>query len=267
MIYRFALLIIAAAVLISGCAKASTEPLAPAGHEAVVVAGAQDIVPDPAKKVYLTFDDGPNSYFTKLILDILKQSGVKATFVVIGSNIEKNPEVFKRILDEGHSVVNHTFCHDYKKLYESPEAFLSDLDRCDKIITAFGGKAVKIYRAPGGSSRLNQDFYEFICSSGYKTLDWNVSSADSDPKGIGKEQLVSNVKNGVINMEKMEKAPIILMHDGTEIYLGLENPGEAVENYIRSRESDVAALPEIIDFLKSRGYTFAGVDEHTPPAW
>ncbi len=59
--------------------------------------------------------------------------------------------------------------------------------------------------------------------------------------------------------ESMEKTPIILMHDGTEICLDLDNPGEAVQNYIRSRESNVAALPDIIDFLQSRGYTFAGV--------
>ncbi len=77
MIYRFALLLISAAVLLGGCARTSTGPLAPAGHEAVVVAGAQDdrgIVPDPAKKVYLTFDDGPNSHFTELILDVLKKA-------------------------------------------------------------------------------------------------------------------------------------------------------------------------------------------------
>lgn len=270
MIYRFALLLISAAVLLGGCAKTSTESPSLAGHEAVVVAGAQDvrdIVPDPAKKVYLTFDDGPNSHFTKQILDVLKESGVKATFAVVGSNIEKNPDVFKRILDEGHSVINHTYCHDYTKLYESPASLLADLDRCNRTIAAFGGKSVKIYRVPGGSSGLNKEFYDFMCGSGYKTVDWNVSSADSDPRGVSKEQIVANVKNGVINIENMDNTPIILMHDGTEICLDLDNPGEAVQNYIRSRESDVAALPEIIEFLQSRGYTFAGVDEGTPPAW
>lgn len=268
MFYRLALLLISAAFLLSGCVKASTE--VPAAQETTVVAGVQDsvkIAPDPAKKVYLTFDDGPNSHFTGQILDILKNSGVKATFVVIGSNIEQNPEVFMRILNEGHSVVNHTYCHDYKKIYESPEAFLADLDRCNKTISAHGGSAAKIYRAPGGSSKMSKTFYEIISKNGYKTLDWNVSSADSDPKGVSPEQIIENVKNGVINIEKMEKTPIILMHDGTQINPKVDKPGEAVENYIRSRESDVAALPVIINYLQSRGYTFAGVDENTPPAW
>jgi peptidoglycan/xylan/chitin deacetylase (PgdA/CDA1 family) len=270
MIYRLALLLISAAVLLSGCVKASTETLEPPNHETVAVAGIQDsanTVPDPAKKVYLTFDDGPNSHFTEQILDVLKNSGVKATFVVIGSNIEKNPEVFKRILREGHSVVNHTFSHDYKKIYETPEAFLAELERCEKTISAFGGNTAKIYRAPGGSSSMKKTFIDFLNKNSYRTLDWNVSSADSDPKGVSPEQIILNVKNGIISIEKMEKTPIILMHDGTEISLEVDNPGTAVENYIRSRKSDVAALPEIINFLQSRGYTFAGVDESTPSAW
>lgn len=269
MIYRLALLLISTAILLSGCVKASTEPLVPAKEPAAaaVVQDSADTVPDPAKKVYLTFDDGPNSHFTGLILDVLKNSGVKATFVVIGSNIEKNPDVFKRIVLEGHSVVNHTFCHDYDQLYQSPDSLLADLARCDQAIAALGGNAAKIFRAPGGSSWLDESFYDYLNNNGYKTLDWNVSSADSDPKGVSPEQIIANVKNGVINIEKMEKTPIILMHDGTEINLHVDNPGEAVENYIRSRESDVAALPEIINFLKSRGYTFAGVDHDTPAAW
>lgn len=269
MVYRIAILLISAAVLFSGCAKTSTPLLS--AQETTVLSGARDnnadTGPDPAKKVYLTFDDGPNSHFTGLILDVLKNSDVKATFVVIGNNIEKNPQVFQRILFEGHSVVNHTFCHDYDKLYQSPEIFLDDLDRCNQAIAAFGGNTDKIFRAPGGSSRLSKSFYDYLQINGYKTLDWNVSSADSDPKGVSPAQIIANVKNGVINIEKMEKTPIILMHDGTEINLHVDNPGEAVENYIRSRESDVAALPEIINFLKSRGYTFAGVDQDTPAAW
>lgn len=271
MIYRLAILLISAAVLLSGCAKAST-PLLAAQEPSVapVVAGVQDradTVPDPAKKVYLTFDDGPNSHFTGLILDVLKNNGVKATFVVVGSNIEKNPEVFQRILHEGHSVVNHTFGHDYDLIYQSPEAFLADLVRCEQAIAALGGNSNKIFRAPGGPSQLNGSFYDYLQHNGYNSLDWNVSSADTDPNGVSAEQIIANVKNGVINMENMEKTPIILMHDGTEINLHLENPGQAVENYIRSRTSDVAALPEIIEFLKSRGYTFAGVDQDTPAAW
>jgi peptidoglycan/xylan/chitin deacetylase (PgdA/CDA1 family) len=268
MIYRLILVLISGAFLISGCVSTSAGLSFTFKHQAP--ASIQDdvrIVPDPAKKVYLTFDDGPNSHFTEQILDILKNSGVKATFVVIGGNIEKNPEVFKRILNEGHRVVNHTYSHDPEKIYTSQDAFLAELDRCDNLISSLGGSTNKIYRAPGGSASLSKTLYEALTRNGYRTLDWNVSSADSDRNGVSPEQIIENVKNGVARMEKMEKTPIILMHDGTEISLNVENPGKAVENYIRSRESDAAALPEIINFLKSNGYTFAGVDENTPSAW
>jgi peptidoglycan/xylan/chitin deacetylase (PgdA/CDA1 family) len=265
MIYKIILLLLSGAFLLSGCVS-SIAGLSSQQPPARVQSDVKTI-PDPAKKVYLTFDDGPNSHYTEQILDILKNNSVKATFVVIGGNIEKNPEVFKRILNEGHSVVNHTFSHDCSKIYASSETFQAELEKCDKLISSLGGNTVKIYRAPGGPSSMSKTIYGFLSKNGYKILDWNVSSADSDPKGVSPEQIIENVKNGVIRMESMEKPPIILMHDGTEISLNVVNPEAAVNNYIRSRESDAAALPEIIKFLQSRGYTFAGVDENTPSAW
>lgn len=242
--------------------QAQTSPQTDSG------AAPQPAVPaDPAKKVYLTFDDGPNSHFTGQLLDILKKYNVKASFAVIGSNVEKNPAVLKRIVDEGHVVVNHTYSHDYKKIYASPAAFVADLERGNQAIASATGSGVKIFRAPGGPSKLSKPFFDLLNKDGYKSLSWNVASADTDPKGITPEQIVSNVEKGVINIEKMKKTPIILMHDGTEINLNADKPGTAVHTYIHNREGDVAALPAIIEFLQARGYTFAGVDENTPPAW
>lgn len=77
------------------------------------------------KRVYLTFDDGPNDIFTPRVLDILKQEGARATFMVVGTNVVKNPDVMRRIVNEGNGLANHTFSHDYKKIYRSPEKLLS----------------------------------------------------------------------------------------------------------------------------------------------
>ncbi|MCG9967684.1 polysaccharide deacetylase [Pelotomaculum terephthalicicum JT] len=222
---------------------------------------------EPAKYVYLTFDDGPNSHYTGIILDILKKYDVKASFVVIGSNIEKNPEVLKRIVNEGHGLVNHTFSHDYNKIYASPRAFLEDLQKCAQAITALTEKNVKVFRAPGGPAKLNKNIDELLSKNGYLSLGWNVSAADTDPNGATPEQVYGNVANGVVNMERMKRVPIILMHDGTEINLSQSSPGTATLNYIKNRESDVAALPKIIEFLQARGYSFAIVDEKTPSVW
>ncbi len=273
--YKLLLLLIIAASLVTGCARVTTNAAAtpdgqPNQTSASTLENEQAPAPavpaDPGKKVYLTFDDGPNSHYTGLVLDILKKFNVKASFVVIGSNIEKNPAVLQRILDEGHHLVNHTYSHDYKIIYASPQAFLADLGKCNVAIAKIGHE-VKIFRAPGGPSKLDKTYYEYLERYGYKSLEWNVTAADTDPNGVRPEQIIENVKNGVMRMEKMDKAAIILMHDGAEININVENPGPAVQNYIKSRESDIAALPVIIEFLQSKGYTFAGVDENTPAAW
>ncbi|MCL6635765.1 MAG: polysaccharide deacetylase family protein, partial [Peptococcaceae bacterium] len=182
-------------------------------------------------------------------------------------NIERNPDVFQRILAEGHHVINHSYSHDYKKIYTRPEAFLDDLEQANHAIAAFTGEECKIFRAPGGPSKLNKNFRELLNRKGYRSLGWNVASADTDPNGVSPEQIVQNVIEGVNRIESMKKTPIILMHDGTEINVNMDKPGTATKNYIRNRESDVAALPVIIEFLQEKGYTFAGVDENTPPAW
>ncbi|NLI12730.1 polysaccharide deacetylase family protein [Pelotomaculum propionicicum] len=273
--YKLFFLLLIAASLLSGCGRVTTNAAAtpdePQSRTSASTtenepAPAPPVPADPNKKVYLTFDDGPNSHYTGLVLDILKRYNVKATFVVIGSNVEKNPAVLQRILDEGHNLVNHTYSHDYKIIYASPQAFLADLEKCNNAIGKTGHEA-KIYRAPGGPSKMEKSYYDYLSRYGYKSLEWNVSSADSDPRGVSPEQIINNVKNGVIQMEKAGRPPIILMHDGTEININVENPGAAVQNYIKSRESDIAALPVIIEFLQARGYTFAGVDANTPSAW
>jgi len=164
--YRLLLLLLIAASLVTGCARVTTNAAAtPDGQQKQISASTSKNVPapapsvpaDPGKKVYLTFDDGPNSHYTGLILDILKKHNVKATFVVIGGNIEKNPAVLQRILDEGHHLVNHTYSHDYKIIYASPQAFLADLEKCNHTI-AKTGLEVKIFRAPGGPSKLDKTY-------------------------------------------------------------------------------------------------------------
>lgn len=273
MLYKYAMLLLLNILLLSGCNTAPPTPLAPPGEPlalaeaAPVVEQETTIPPEPLKKVYLTFDDGPNSYYTGQILNILKDYGIKASFAVLGVNIEKNPAVLQRIVDEGHGIINHSYSHDYNRVYKSPEAFLEELESCNESIAGITGRGVKIFRAPGGPSKLNKETFELLRQHGYISISWNVASADTDPKGVSKEQIIENVQNGIMQIESFEKNPIVLMHDGTEINRGGAAPGSPLANYIRSRESGVAALPEIIKFLMERNYTFAVVDENTPPAW
>ena len=273
MLYKYAMLLLLNILLMSGCGITPPATLAPPGDPLSLAEAAPapepepEIPPESLKKVYLTFDDGPNSYYTGLVLDILKDYGVKASFAVLGVNIDRNPDVLQRILNEGHGIINHSYSHDYNRVYSSPEAFLEELELCNKSIAEVVGSGVKIFRAPGGPSKINKETFELLRQHGYISISWNVASADTDPKGVSKEQILANVQNGVKLVESIKKTPIVLMHDGTEINRNGVIPGSAVASFIRSRESVVAALPEIIEYLREQDYTFAVVDENTPPAW
>ena len=89
---------------------------------------------DGSKIAYLTFDDGPSLKATPLILDILNEYDIKATFFVLGSMAENNPDMLKRIHEEGHKIGNHSYSHNYKYIYKSVDNFLEDCKSFQKII-------------------------------------------------------------------------------------------------------------------------------------
>ncbi|MBO4461285.1 MAG: polysaccharide deacetylase family protein, partial [Lachnospiraceae bacterium] len=110
-----------------------------------------DNVDPNAKKVYLTFDDGP-SHNTELILDILKEYNVKATFFVIGRNDEYSKSLYKRIVDEGHTIALHSYTHRYSSIYASLDAYKEDLQKISDLVYDATGVRSKFIRFPGGSS-------------------------------------------------------------------------------------------------------------------
>ena len=85
------------------------------------------------KVAYLTFDDGPSNN-THQILDILKQNNIKATFFVLGSQVEIFPETTNRIYNEGHYIANHGYSHKYSEIYQSPEQVLNEFNQCNQIV-------------------------------------------------------------------------------------------------------------------------------------
>lgn len=221
---------------------------------------------NPPKYVYLTFDDGPNTNFTGRILDILSQQQVKASFAVVGLNAEKNPDLLKRIAKEGHTVINHTYTHDYKKIYASPEALLADMEKTNQVLEKILGHYENYFRPPGGPGYLNKLFREKLKENGYQLVGWNVTGGDSDPQGVTPEQVYHKVANGLAKVEKLKLTPIILLHDGAQLSTINVSPDSAIGKYVQNRESVVSALPRIIELLKQKGYTFAVVDENTPPS-
>lgn len=179
------------------------------------------------KRIALTFDDGPHPRYTEQLLDGLAERNVKATFFLLGQNIEGNEEIVKRMAEEGHLIGNHTYYHvDITKI-EEEEACREILDTSGRI-TAITGQAVEYVRPPFGNwdKELECDVMMIPIFWSVDTLDWTTKNAD---------QIVQKVVSDV------EENDIILMHD--------------------SYDSTVKAALRIIDLLQAEGYEFVTADE------
>ena len=201
------------------------------------------------KVAYLTFDDGPDDVNTPAILDVLKAKGVHATFYVLGGMVEKNPEVLKRIFAEGHAIGNHSYDHDYDRLYASKESFVEEMEQTDEAIFKVIGMRPFIIRAPGGTvGMFTADFYEHLNLLGYVEHDWNVLTEDATPEHPSAERQICYIDRRTAGHLKDNMA-LILMHC---------NGG---------KEETVRALPGIIDNLRAKGYRFGVVTPITPQPW
>ncbi|MGH4139682.1 polysaccharide deacetylase family protein [Clostridium sp.] len=194
------------------------------------------------KIAYLTFDDGPSEN-TVEILKILKQYDVKATFFVNGHT--NYSYLYKQISDDGHVLGNHTYSHDYNKIYSSASNFKMDIVKLDEYLTAITGKQPShILRYPGGSNNTISHNYggneimnrviKEMNATDYKYFDWNVDSTDASTYCQDKNKIVQ----AVLNESSQTKHAVILMHDLTP------------------KITTVQALPEIIVGLKNQGFIF-----------
>jgi peptidoglycan/xylan/chitin deacetylase (PgdA/CDA1 family) len=197
------------------------------------------------KVAFLTFDDGPSAKNTPQILDILKKEKVRATFFVEGDHLEKESlhEVLKRELCEGHAIGNHTYDHEYKKLYPNRrlniENFKAELEMCDNKLKEVLGKnfQTRIVRCPGGSMswRGMEPLIAYFARKDMVSVDWNIEVGDALARPKKAAQLVETVRAACDPMVKMA---LLLMHDSAP-----------------ERET-VKALPAIIKCLKENGFEF-----------
>lgn len=199
--------------------------------------------PEAVKIAYLTFDDGPSGQ-TEKILELLGRYGVKATFFVTGKDTEHAKALYKRIAGEGHGLGNHTYSHDYTKLYRNADVFMEDVRRMDRFLRETVGRGTDILRFPGGSNtRLGRkkgqawimpELVKKVRAEGYQYFDWNVTSTDAAQTVQPKSDIVSSV----LSLARGKERVIVLMHD------------------ISSKTTTVEALPEVIRGLKEQGFRF-----------
>lgn len=192
------------------------------------------------KVIYLTFDDGPTPEITNWTLDVLKSHNAKATFFCIGNNIEKYPEIFQSILNDGHAIGNHTHNHikgwktkakDYLKNIAEAQDVLNFQISKSKFQDA---RAVKLFRPPYGQITPKQG--KKLMDLGYKIIMWDVLSFDWD-NTVEKGNCLENV------LTKTTAGSIIVFHDS-----------------IKASKSMQFALPKVLKYFGEKGYHFKALD-------
>lgn len=195
--------------------------------------------------IYLTFDDGPKNGTTNVILDILKEEGVKATFFVTNSGPD---ELIKRAYDEGHTIALHTASHSYSIVYASADSYFNDLNIVSERVKNITGVESKIIRFPGGSSntvsrKYSSGIMSYLTSEvlkrGYRYYDWNVSSGDA----VSGSPTASMIYDNVVSNLSKNRVNMVLMHD--------------IKTYTRD------ALRDIIRYGKENGYVFDKITQDT----
>ena len=195
------------------------------------------------KIIYLTFDDGPSSKITDGVLDVLKEKDVKATFFLIGNQIEDREEVVKRIHDEGHGIGLHTYNHKFKYVYCSEDAFIKEMMECRDEINRVVGVSPNIIRFPGGSYKhLSKGLLSKLHDNNFKVYDWNLDNSDGMNQKLDPSQLYKKAIKGSENLH-----PVILLMHCTDM-----------------NKNTYKALPDIIDYYKNEGYEFRVIDDETP---
>ena len=185
------------------------------------------------KAVYLTFDDGPIPEVTPRVLEILDRYDVKATFFMVGENIDKHPEVFEQVVKAGHSIANHTYNH--LKGWNVPfDTYMKNVAQWEETVRNkfsifnFQFSISNLFRPPYGKATLCQR--RALVKKGYRLIYWDVLTRDYEPTR-SPEAMLAQIKR------ETREGSIINFHDS-----------------LKSNERMLAVLPQAIEWLQAQGY-------------
>lgn len=183
-------------------------------------------MPGAEKVLYLTFDDGPHETATPYVLDCLRQFDAKGTFFCIGKNVQQHPAIYRRIIEEGHAVGNHT--HNHLNGWKTKDkSYMEDIQQAAGYIDS------RLFRPPYGRiGRFQANFLQQIQQPPYKVIMWSVLSGDFDLK-ITPQQCLDNV------ILHTEPGSIIVFHDSTKAWDRMQ-----------------FALPRVLAYFAEQGYIF-----------
>jgi peptidoglycan-N-acetylglucosamine deacetylase len=195
-------------------------------------------VSNTENKIYLTFDDGPIPEITEWVLEELKKYEAKATFFCIGDNIQKYPEIFEKVIKDGHSVGNHTFNH-LNGWETSTKEYIENSIQCSVIGNQSPNCKLKtencqLFRPPYGKIKTSQA--KKLRQLGYKIIMWDVLSADYDTSNSPEKCLENVLKN-------VTSGSIIVFHDSVKAFPNLEY-----------------TLPKALEYWAAKGFVFEKLD-------
>ena len=213
----------------------NTPPVGPANSNTLARYNAAYLGNTEEKVIYLTFDAGYENGCTEKILDVLKKHDVPAAFFLVGNYMEKNADLVRRMVAEGHIVGNHTMHHPDMSKLEDVEAFSAELEQLEQLFTQITGKEMpKYYRPPQGT--YSQRNLEMARDLGYKTVFWSLAYVDwnNNAQPTAQEafdKLLPRIHNGAV----------VLLHS--------------------TSATNAEILDELLTRWKEMGYTFASVDQ------
>ena len=190
---------------------------------------------DTSKKVvYLTFDAGYENGCTEKILDILKKHEIKAAFFLVGNYMERNADLVRRMVNEGHIVGNHTMHHYNMEKISDPAAFAEELQELEKLFLDITGKELpKYYRPPQGTYSVEN--LKNAKELGYKTVFWSLAYVDwNNDNQPTKEQAFAKL------LPRIHNGAVILLHS--------------------TSKTNAEILDELLTKWKEMGYSFASID-------
>lgn len=190
-------------------------------------------------EIALTFDDGPDPVYTPKLLDLLKQHGAKATFFVVGENAEKNPQIIKRIHDEGHIIGIHNFVH-HTNWFMRPRTVKRQIHRTSDVIKKITGARPMYYRPPWGIVNV----FDYA-NLGYLQIVLWTSLFGDWRKRVSADKLYKRMRS------KLKPGQVFLLHD-CGITFGADKDAPA---------NTISALERILDDGRRMDYRFVGIDE------
>lgn len=193
------------------------------------------------KAIYLTFDDGPSPEAGEL-LDILDQYNAKATFFMLGPQIQSRPEIVERMVNEGFGLGLHGITHDKDQIYRSTEAPTEEMSDNQEIVQDVSGVYTELVRLPYGSiPYLTEEMRGSLNQQNFKIWDWNVDSRDWELKD---QRFIDHTIQEIENVKQAGETPVVLLHDKPET---------------------IRHLPKLLTYLQQEGYQTETVTNKMAP--